>query len=128
MPTLTPAPVGTPGAVVASAATVVTPTTLTPATGSGYAIGDTLLCFTACRSATPTVATPAGWTSILNVTGTNGRLVLFGKVAASTSEAAPSVVWSSLTTGASGTPVQAVVAAFRNLASLVADVAGAAND
>jgi Concanavalin A-like lectin/glucanases superfamily len=126
---LTPAPVGTPGAAVASANNVVTPTTLTPATGSGYAVGDTLICFTACSSATPTVATPAGWTSILNVTGTNGRLALFAKVATSTSEAAPSVVWSGLTTGTSGTPCQAIVAAFTNLEVSVlasmADVVGA---
>jgi hypothetical protein len=49
---------------------------------------------------------------------------LFAKVAASTSEAAPSVVWSSLATGASGSPVQACVAAFSNLIGTT-DVAGA---
>jgi hypothetical protein len=129
MPLVTPAPIGTPGAAVASAGNVVTPTTLTPPTGTGYAVGDTLLCFTACSSATPTVATPAGWTSILNVTGTNGRIALFAKVAASTSEAAPSVVWSGLTIGTSGTPCQAMVAAFTNLEDSVlasmADVVGA---
>jgi hypothetical protein len=129
MPLVTPALIGTPGAAVASAGNVVTPTTLTPPTGTGYAVGDTLLCFTACSSATPTVATPAGWTSILNVTGTNGRIALFAKVAASTSEAAPSVVWSGLTTGTSGTPCQAIVAAFTNLEDSVlasmADVVGA---
>jgi hypothetical protein len=116
-----PEPVGTPAAAVFSATSVVTPTTLTPGTGTGYAVGDVLLCFTACRSATPTVATPAGWTLLLNMTGTNGRFALFGKVAASTSEAAPSVVWSGLTTGNSGTPCGARVQAFKNL-SLTVDV------
>jgi hypothetical protein len=42
-------------------------------------------------------------------------LALFAKVAASTSETAPSVVWSGLTTGTSGTPVAAAVAAFTDL-------------
>lgn len=126
---MAPAPVGTAGAVVASATSVLNPTTLTPGTGSGYAVGDTLLCFTACRSATPTVATPSGWFSILNVTGTNGRMALFFKRAASTSEAAPSVVWSGLTTGSSGTPVQAVVRAFSGLAAgSIADVVGTVAD
>lgn len=128
MALLTPIPVGTPGARAESAtAGVVNPTTLTPANPTGYAVGDTLLCFTACRSATPTVATPAGWTSILNITGTNGRLALFAKRAASTSEAAPSVVWSGMTTGTAGTPAEAQVAAFKNLdvPATVADVTGA---
>lgn len=126
---MAPAPVGTAGAVVASATSVLNPTTLTPGTGSGYAVGDVLLCFTACRSATPTVATPSGWTQLVNVTGTNGRLALFGKVATSTAEGTPSVVWSGLTTGNSGTPVQARVQAFSGvLAALTVDVAGAVAD
>lgn len=124
MPLLTPVAVGTPGAAVTSPNNVATPTTLTPPTGSGYAVGDVLLCYTACRSGTPTVATPSGWTSLLNVAATNGRMALFVKVAASISEAAPSVVWSGLTIGTSGTPVSARVRAFSNVA-LDADVAGA---
>jgi hypothetical protein len=119
----TPAPVGTPGALAATGNNVSTPNTLTPSTGSGYAVGDLLLCFTACRSATPTVATPAGWTPLINITGTNGRLAVFGKIATSTSEAAPSVTWSTLTTGTSGTPAAAIVAAFTQ-AALTVDVAG----
>lgn len=116
-----PIPIGTPGVAVFSAGNVATPTNLTPSTGSGYAIGDVLLCFTACRSATPTVATPSGWTLLLNVTGTNGRIALFGKIATSTIEAAPTVAWSGLTTGTSGTPCGARIQAFRGL-SLDVDV------
>ena len=122
---MAPALVGTPGAAVFSATSVANPTNLAPTTGTGYAVGDTLLCFTACRSATPTVATPAGWTSLLNITGTNGRLALFGKVATSTSEAAPTVAWSGLTTGNSGTPCGARIQAVSGLeATIAVDVTG----
>src|SRR3982751_6173060 len=123
MAVLTPTLVGTPGAAVASAANVATPTTLTPPVGSGYAVGDLLLYFTACASGTPTVATPSGWTPLINVVGSAaavGRLALFGKLAASTSEAAPSVVWSGLTIGNTGTPCGARIQAVRN-AQLVKD-------
>lgn len=114
---MAPAPVGTAGTPVYSASTVVTPTTLTPDTGSGYSIGDTLICFTVSGVAlAATVATPSGWTKILDVTGSSlYRMVLFAKVAASTTEAAPSVVWSNLTTGASGDPVGAIIRGFSGL-------------
>ena len=118
--------VGT-GAGTATANSVATPTTLTPALPGGTAAGDILLCYTACRSSTPTVATPSGWTSLANVAATNGRLALFGKVAAG-GDAAPSVTWSSLTTGTSGTPPAAFCCAFRGggLTGLTVDVAGGA--
>lgn len=106
-----PALKGSVGASVTTANNVTTPTTLTPALPA-HASGDLLLCFTTCRSGTPTVATPSGWTSLANVVGTNGRLVLFGKIAASGSETAPGCVWSNLTTGTSGTPAQAQCAVF----------------
>lgn len=125
-----PAIKGSAAAAVTSANNVATPTTLTP-TLPAHATGDTLLCYTACRSATPTVATPSGWTQLLNVTGTNGRLVLFGKIAASGSETAPSVVWSGLTTGTSGTPVQAQCAVFTGMLGTMTglvDVTGTVED
>lgn len=117
-----PAQRGTAAAAVFSAGTVVTPTNLAPTLPVGYQVGDALLCFTACRSATPTVATPAGCTSLLNVTGTNGRLALFGKIAASTSETAPTVTWSGLTTGNSGTPCGAQWAAFSGMPATIAGI------
>jgi hypothetical protein len=96
------------GAQVSSAATVVTPTNLAPALPTTRTNGEWLFCFTACPSATPTVATPSGWQLLWNVTGANGRLACFGcKVTGS--ESAPTVTWSSLTTGASGTPCTARV-------------------
>lgn len=119
-----PAIRGSAAAAAATAGNVATPATLSPALPAHQA-GDLLLCFTACRSATPTVATPSGWTQLLNVTGTNGRIALFGKIAASASETAPSVTWSSLTTGTSGTPAQAQCAVFSGVLSpLTVDVTG----
>lgn len=112
---LSPGMVGTPGAIVASATSVATPTTLAPALPTNIADGHVVLCFTTCRSATPTVATPTSWAVILNLTGTNGRLALFARVKDPTWSAAPSVVWSGLTTGTAGTPVQAQCAAARDL-------------
>jgi hypothetical protein len=129
-PLLTPAPVGTPGSVAQPPATITNPTTLLPDTGSGYAVGDTLLCFTACRAPTPTVATPPGWTQILNITGGNARIALYAKAAASTTEPAPSVVWSGTTLA--GYVTMAIVAAFTNLditnLAAMADVVGASAD
>jgi hypothetical protein len=128
-----PTKIGTPGAAVESASSVAFPTTLTPSTGSGYAVGDLLVCYTASWGGFgSTVATPANWTKILDVAADVGRIVLFGKVAASTSEAAPSVVWSPDHTGSTGDPALAQVVAFRgvdvrNLAA-VADVIGAVSN
>lgn len=118
---------GSPGAAVASANNVANPTTLNP-TLPAHAPKDTLLCATFCRSATPTVATPSGWIQLLNVAGANGRIALFGKIAASASESAPSVVWSGMTTGTTGTPAQAQCAVFTGLFDDIAnliDVIGA---
>ena len=132
MPLLTAAPSGTPGAVVTSLDAVANPTTLQPPMSTGHAVGDTLLLFTCCRSPTPTVATPTGWTQLLNVAGANGRLALFALKVTTGSEAVPSVVWSGLTAGTAGTPVQARIAAFRNLnnddLTAMIDVVGAVAD
>jgi Concanavalin A-like lectin/glucanases superfamily len=114
---------GTTGAAVASAGNVVNPTNLVPVLPA-HQVGDLLLCYSACRSATPTVAIPSGWTQLVNVTGTVGRLALFGKIAASASETNPTVTWSGLTTGSGGTPVQAQCAVFMNT-QLSTDVLGA---
>ena len=112
---MAPVPVGTPGAAVFCANNVPSSVNLSPSTGTGYVVGDVLLCFAACRSGTATVATPSGWTQLLNVAGTNGRLALFGKIATVTNEAAPTVAWSGLTTGTSGSPCGARIRAFRDL-------------
>jgi hypothetical protein len=113
---------GSAGAAVASTGNVANPTNLTPPLPAHQA-GDVLLCYTACRATAPTVATPAEWTQLLNVVGTVGHLALFGKVAASASETAPTVTWSGLTTGTGGTPVQAQCAAFTET-QLATDVLG----
>lgn len=88
-----------------------------------------MFCFTSCTSATPTVATPSGWQLIYNVTGTNGRLALFA-LKVTGSEAVPTVTWSGLTTGTSGTPCTARIINFgtgflESAGALVVDVLGA---
>lgn len=87
---------------VNSAASVVTPTSLVQ-TLPTRSTGDWLMCFTSCTKATATVATPSGWVSVWDVTGANGRMTCFA-VKVNGSETAPTLVWSSLTTGTSGTP------------------------
>lgn len=120
------------GAQVNSAATVVTPTSLVPALPATRTTGEWLLCFTACPSPTPTVATPSGWQLLWNVTGANGRLACFGhKVDGS--EAAPTVTWSGLTTGAAGTPCTARIMDMgsgwlESAGLLVVDTLGAVTD
>ena len=109
------------GAAIASGNNVSTPTTLTPALPA-HSVGELLLAATFCRSGTPTVATPSGWTQLVNVAGTNGRIALFGKIAASGSESAPSIVWSGLTTGTSGTPVQAQCAVFSGMLDTITGI------
>jgi hypothetical protein len=124
-----PVLVGTPGAAAVSPSSVSFPTTLTPSTGSGYAAGDLLLCFTASwGGSTSTAATPAGWTQLLwTGLGTPSCVVyLFGKIAASASEPAPNIVWNPQHGGAGGDPSMAQIAAFRGAANL-ADVAGSIN-
>jgi hypothetical protein len=109
------------GAAVASANNVATPTTLTPVLPA-HSVGELLLAATFCRSGTPTVATPAGWTQLINVVGTNGRIALFGKIAASGSETNPAIVWSGLTTGTTGTPVQAQCAVFSGVQDTITGI------
>lgn len=101
-----PALKGAAGASVATVTNVPTSVTLTP-TLPTHAAGDLLLCYTMCRSGTPTVATPSGWTSLVNIAATNGRIVLFGKIATSAAETNPGCAWSGLTSGNSGSPAMA---------------------
>lgn len=112
---------GATGAAVASANNVQNPTTLNPVLPA-HQFGDLLLCATFCRATAPTVATPSGWTQLINIAGTICKIALFGKVAASASESNPSVVWSGLTTGTGGTPVQAQCAVFSNMLNLIASI------
>jgi hypothetical protein len=91
------------GAFAVSADPVVTPTNLVPALPTIALLNDWMLCSTACTSATATVTTPALWQSVMDVTGTVGRLVLLAhKVEGD--DVAPTVAWSGLTTGLSGSP------------------------
>lgn len=108
------------GALVASADSVATPTSLVPPLPATRSTGDWLFCFTACTSAAATVATPSGWQSVANVTGTNGRMVLFARKVAG-GEANPTVTWSSLTTGTSGSPCDAHIT---NMGTGFKEVAG----
>lgn len=119
-------------ALVASAGNVANPTTLLPTYPNPLpATGEVVLILTQCRSATPTVATPSGWTSLLNITGTNGRIALFAKIidGSETPGGTVNVVWSGLTTGTSGTPCIARMASVSGLDTAgglgsIVDVAG----
>lgn len=119
---------GTNTASNTSAATVVTPTSLTPALPTTRTNDDWLFCFTYCPSATPTVATPASWQLLWNITGTTGRIACFA-LKVDGSEVAPTVTWSSLTTGAAGTPCHARIINFgtgwlESAGALVVDTLG----
>jgi hypothetical protein len=124
-----PYPVGIPGE--AAVATLLGPTvTLLPPTGSGYAVGDVLLCFTTNEPGAHLQDTdPPGWTRLLNLssqqTGGNAQLVIFARVAESVVEPAPTIVWD---TPANNTVAYAQVTAFRGLSqnlSTITDVIGA---
>lgn len=120
------------GAVGASAATVVTPTDLLPGLPAIVSTRDWLFLFTACTLASATVATPAGWTTLYNLTGTNGRVVLFVRRATG-ADSAPTVTWSGLTTGAAGTPCGAQILNYGQgfgevLGALSINVQGTVND
>jgi hypothetical protein len=91
-----------------------------------------MFCFTACPSTTPTVATPSLWQLIYNVTGTYGRLAMFG-LKVDGSETGPTVAWSGLTTGAAGTPAITQIInmgnGFGEIAGVLqTDVLGAVSD
>lgn len=118
------------GTLDASATNVANPTNLAPGLPGTRVNGDVLLLLTSCRSATPTVATPAGWTPLANIAGTNGRIALFARAVDGT-EAVPTVAWSGMTTGNSGTPALAQISCFRGLSptlASLADVVGAASN
>jgi hypothetical protein len=131
MALLTPSIVGTPGA--ASFKTVVSgSTSLTPGAPSGYAVGDVLVCATAeIHGGTGTPASAAvavsGWTKLSDKVDDNStmRIAFFAKVAASTSEAAPTVSWTGIGTGADG-KAGARVFACHNVDISSLDVDGAA--
>lgn len=114
------------------AATVVTPTALAPGLPATRSNGHWMFCVTQAGSATATVATPTSWQSIYNVVGTHGRLALFVRKVDG-SETAPTVTWSGLTTGATGTPTYARIinmgSGFYDIAgTLQVDVIGAVSD
>jgi hypothetical protein len=95
------------GTLAVSAATVVTPTSLLPGLPSVRTAGDWLIMATASTSATATVGTPSGWQSLVNGLGTFGRAVLFARKSVGGGDSAPTVTWSGLTAGSTGTPCTA---------------------
>ena len=128
VPPSTPRPVGIPGDVVMSAGDVANPTILRPPTGTGYEIGDVLICI-AVGGGTAILNTGAvtpGWT----VGSTPLHLYLVGKVAESLAEPPPVLTFQTIP-GGSGTPVAARIVAFRGLdtsnMAAIADVVGSAN-
>ena len=131
-PASAPRPVGVPGDLVTSAPTVANPTILRPPTGSGYEPGDVLICFAAgfqgAVLAQQPENLPPGWT--IGRAGTD-PLYLLGKVAESTEEPPPTLIFSTIA-GGGGTPVMARIVAFRNLdtrdMASIADVVGNVNN
>lgn len=85
-----------------SASPVVNPTVLTPPLPVVRSVGHQILLWTCTTSATATVSTPSGWQVIYKVAGANGSLALFARKVAG-GETDPSVTWTGVTTGASGT-------------------------
>lgn len=119
------------GTLAQSAATVVEPTALAPGLPTTRTVGDWMLCPTMCTKPTAAVATPAGWQSVCNVSGTNGRLALFAKKVVG-GETAPTVTWSGLTAGATGTPCDAHIVNMgtgfgEDAGLLIVDALGAAS-
>lgn len=97
------------------------PTVLTPVLPATRTNGDWLWCFTNSTAQSATVSLSAGWATIWNITSTNMHVAAFvTKVTGS--ETAPTVTWTGLTTGSSGTPCTAVVF---NLGTGWLEVAGA---
>jgi hypothetical protein len=126
-PSNVPRPVGIPGALATSVlhgtfgtGAVVNPTVLRPSPGSGYAIGDLLICFAAVNSATPSglTAVSSGWTASkvppAGVGETPHRLYLVTKPAESLDEPPPTLTFTT-TPGVGGTPAMARIVAFRGL-------------
>lgn len=101
----TPSLIGN-GSAVGSAASVATPTTLTPTNPATRSNGDWLFSLTTCTLQTATVAEGTDWDVMFDVAGTVGRLAMFARKVDG-SEAAASITWSGLTTGTSGTPCHA---------------------
>lgn len=109
------------GASDDSAANVANPTVLTPTNPTTRTNGDWLWCFTSSTSATATVGLSSGWATVWDRTITNMHMAAFScKVTGS--ETAPTVTWTGLTTGSSGTPCIAIVL---NLGTGWAESAGA---
>ncbi|WP_329068997.1 hypothetical protein [Amycolatopsis sp. NBC_01480] len=94
-------------AVAPGAAATGDNTSLTPALPSGWAEGDGLLLAASIRATAATIATPAGWTRVLD----RGNVVLFGK-RATAAETAPMVAFAG---GAAGADTIAQINAWKNL-------------
>lgn len=101
----TPSLIGN-GTAVGSASTVATPTTLVPGLPTTRSNGDWLFAVTSCTSASATVSEGTDWDPLYDVTGTVGHLACFQRKVDG-SEAAASITWAGLTTGAAGTPCHA---------------------
>lgn len=91
------------GLPAVSASPVVNPTVLSAGLPTVRSIGHQVLLWTCTTSATATVSTPSGWQSVYQVAGANGSLALFARKLVG-GEADPSLTWTGVTTGASGTP------------------------
>lgn len=78
---------------------------LTPGLPASYSTGDLLLVLAAIRNTAATIATPSGWSRMVDM----GNVVLFGKVAASGAETDPTITFSG---GSAGDTTSARTARF----------------
>lgn len=121
------------GTAVYTANNVASPTTLSPTKNASTANGDLMVLVTASRSITATVATPSGWdlaTGFPKASGTTsgGKIYIFTRIADGTANDAPSVVWSSLTTGTSGDSCSARILSYDDVRNVQDGTPPAAND
>lgn len=108
------------GTVSTTSNSVANPTNLTPGLPATRVNGDVMLLFTSCRLASAAVTAPAGWTQLLNVAGTT-ELALFARVVDGT-ETAPTVTWTGMTTGTSGSSAQAQIVSWSGLSTDLASI------
>lgn len=120
---VTPRPVGIPGAMVRSGSIIVQPQLLRPPMPKNYAVGDLIICFGAAQGSASLTSVSPGWTRIPNTP-------LVAKVAQSLEEQSPVLTFNT-DPGGSGSPVAARAVAFRAVdtsdMATVADVVGVAD-
>lgn len=103
-----------------------TPQTISPGAPAGTVVGDALVLVTVSTKIDSTCATPNNWAVVpgfplTSGTASGGRIYVFVRRADGSADDTPGVVWSTLTTGTSGSHIKAVIGAYQGGMSLVLD-------